>query len=118
MYNTGKGLPTSRRNRNLGLNSRFHNMFLIGRDDIDNQYKNTLRQIERNKQKSLQKFMKSSDYVKGTNTPGMAQINTAFDEQFAQAKQNYQDQMDQYKMSLRQRQAGEAHNSMFGKKDF
>jgi hypothetical protein len=88
----------------MALNSKFRNMFTVGKKSIDDEYSDKLRQLKRNQQKSLEKFMKSPDYVSGVTSPGINQINAAFKEKFAEAKKDYEERLSDYRRSVERKQ--------------
>ena len=98
----------------MNLNSRFKSMFDVGKEDIENEYRDTLQRIEEGKAKSYEKFMKSPDYVSGVTNPGMDQIGEYFNKQTAAANKNYRDKLRKYRMSLQQkRNSNRAFNTNY-----
>ena len=86
----------------MTLNSKFRNMFSVGKQSIDDEYAKKIRQLERNRQESLEEFRLNA--VPGVTNKGFGDIENAFKEQFAKARQDYRDQISDYRKSLERKQ--------------
>jgi len=87
------------------LNSRFRNIYNIDKKDIEFEYENIRKGLKKNQQKSLEKFMKSPEYVRGITNSGITQINDFFGQQSAAAKKDYENKIRKLQFDLQQRQA-------------